>query len=320
MAAAARRVAPDALVVARRRRRARPVASCRATSSWRARCATTRPDRAARSVPARGRACAAWACACTPGRWCHCDKIVTGAEREKLAKTGALAVDMESAAVVRAMGCRARPPAGGRGARHRRHRAHAVGPPRHRALGRAGAADPAPARAGVARDGPISSARARSCSPRRVRSAPESTGRSTSSSRRSTATRAPIYVRRQIVHNAHVVADLQSQGAVFVDELDEVPDGTTVVFSAHGVAPAVRGRGRRAASSPSSTPPARSWPRCTPRPGGSSPAATPCCSSATTVTTRPREPWARHPARSGSCRARPRPSSSRRPTRRKSQC
>jgi 4-hydroxy-3-methylbut-2-enyl diphosphate reductase len=49
-----------------------------------------------------------------------------------------------------------------------------------------------------------------------------------------------VYVRRQIVHNAHVVADLQSQGAVFVDELDEVPDGTTVVFSAHGVAPAVR--------------------------------------------------------------------------------
>ena len=50
----------------------------------------------------------------------------------------------------------------------------------------------------------------------------------------------PIYVRRQIVHNAHVVADLERQGAVFVDELDQVPDGTTVVFSAHGVAPAVR--------------------------------------------------------------------------------
>ncbi len=50
----------------------------------------------------------------------------------------------------------------------------------------------------------------------------------------------PVYVRRQIVHNAHVVADLQRQGAVFVDELDQVPDGTTVVFSAHGVAPAVR--------------------------------------------------------------------------------
>ena len=49
-----------------------------------------------------------------------------------------------------------------------------------------------------------------------------------------------MYVRRQIVHNAHVVRDLESRGAVFVEELDEVPDGTTVVFSAHGVAPAVR--------------------------------------------------------------------------------
>jgi 4-hydroxy-3-methylbut-2-enyl diphosphate reductase len=55
----------------------------------------------------------------------------------------------------------------------------------------------------------------------------------------------PIYVRRQIVHNAHVVADLERQGAVFVDELDDVPDGTTVVFSAHGVAPAVRREAER---------------------------------------------------------------------------
>jgi 4-hydroxy-3-methylbut-2-en-1-yl diphosphate reductase len=50
----------------------------------------------------------------------------------------------------------------------------------------------------------------------------------------------PIYVRKQIVHNVHVVADLQARGAVFVDELDTVPDGATVVFSAHGVSPAVR--------------------------------------------------------------------------------
>ncbi|MGI5125362.1 4-hydroxy-3-methylbut-2-enyl diphosphate reductase [Pseudonocardia sp. CA-107938] len=50
----------------------------------------------------------------------------------------------------------------------------------------------------------------------------------------------PIYVRRQIVHNTHVVADLEARGAVFVDELDTVPDGATVVFSAHGVAPQVR--------------------------------------------------------------------------------
>ncbi|WP_243639535.1 4-hydroxy-3-methylbut-2-enyl diphosphate reductase [Micromonospora sp. MW-13] len=50
----------------------------------------------------------------------------------------------------------------------------------------------------------------------------------------------PIYVRKQIVHNARVVADLQARGAVFVDELDEVPDGSLTIFSAHGVAPAVR--------------------------------------------------------------------------------
>jgi 4-hydroxy-3-methylbut-2-en-1-yl diphosphate reductase len=50
----------------------------------------------------------------------------------------------------------------------------------------------------------------------------------------------PIYVRKQIVHNTRVVGDLESRGAVFVDELDQVPDGATVVFSAHGVSPAVR--------------------------------------------------------------------------------
>jgi len=50
----------------------------------------------------------------------------------------------------------------------------------------------------------------------------------------------PIYVRKQIVHNRHVVARLAAQGAVFVDELGDVPDGATVVFSAHGVSPAVR--------------------------------------------------------------------------------
>ncbi len=51
---------------------------------------------------------------------------------------------------------------------------------------------------------------------------------------------APIYVRKQIVHNTHVVADLQARGAVFVEELDAVPDEAVVVFSAHGVSPAVR--------------------------------------------------------------------------------
>jgi 4-hydroxy-3-methylbut-2-enyl diphosphate reductase len=50
----------------------------------------------------------------------------------------------------------------------------------------------------------------------------------------------PVYVRKEIVHNVHVVNDLRAKGAVFVDELDEVPDGATVIFSAHGVSPEVR--------------------------------------------------------------------------------
>src|SRR4051812_38062500 len=49
----------------------------------------------------------------------------------------------------------------------------------------------------------------------------------------------PVYVRKQIVHNAHVVRDLEARGAVFVDSETEVPEGATVVFSAHGVAPTV---------------------------------------------------------------------------------
>jgi 4-hydroxy-3-methylbut-2-enyl diphosphate reductase len=51
---------------------------------------------------------------------------------------------------------------------------------------------------------------------------------------------APVYVRKQIVHNKHVVATLERRGAVFVEETEEVPEGAVVVFSAHGVAPAVR--------------------------------------------------------------------------------
>ncbi len=51
---------------------------------------------------------------------------------------------------------------------------------------------------------------------------------------------APIYVRKQIVHNEHVVAELEQRGAIFVEELDRVPDEATVVLSAHGVSPAVR--------------------------------------------------------------------------------
>ncbi|TMR17921.1 4-hydroxy-3-methylbut-2-enyl diphosphate reductase [Nonomuraea turkmeniaca] len=55
----------------------------------------------------------------------------------------------------------------------------------------------------------------------------------------------PVYVRKQIVHNTYVVGELTGRGAVFVEELDEVPDGALVVFSAHGVSPAVKEEARR---------------------------------------------------------------------------
>src|SRR6185503_12660600 len=60
---------------------------------------------------------------------------------------------------------------------------------------------------------------------------------------------APVYVRKEIVHNRHVVDELRDKGAIFVDELTEVPDDATVIFSAHGISPSVRqeaaGRGLR---------------------------------------------------------------------------
>jgi 4-hydroxy-3-methylbut-2-enyl diphosphate reductase len=55
----------------------------------------------------------------------------------------------------------------------------------------------------------------------------------------------PVYVRREIVHNRHVVEALRAKGAHFVDELDEVPDDATVIFSAHGISPAVRHEAQR---------------------------------------------------------------------------
>ena len=59
---------------------------------------------------------------------------------------------------------------------------------------------------------------------------------------------APVYVRKEIVHNPYVVEDLRGKGAIFVEELDEVPEDARVVFSAHGVAPPC---GRTAASAAS---------------------------------------------------------------------
>ena len=56
---------------------------------------------------------------------------------------------------------------------------------------------------------------------------------------------APVYVRKQIVHNKFVVESLEARGAIFVDEVEEVPEGATVVFSAHGVAPEVHEQSAR---------------------------------------------------------------------------
>jgi 4-hydroxy-3-methylbut-2-enyl diphosphate reductase len=163
------------------------------------------------------------------------DHVVHGAEREQLAATGALAADMESAALL----------------------AKADGQPvavvrvivdtPERPLTRASTLSAVRRAAGTLRAiGPAlstwaSAARGRTvllANPRSfcagveraiqiVEQALERFGK-------------PVYVRKQIVHNVHVVADLRERGAIFVDELHEVPDGATVIFSAHGVSPAVR--------------------------------------------------------------------------------
>jgi 4-hydroxy-3-methylbut-2-enyl diphosphate reductase len=56
---------------------------------------------------------------------------------------------------------------------------------------------------------------------------------------------APVYVRKQIIHNIHVVRDLEARGAIFVEEETEVPEGATIVYSAHGVAPSVHANSAR---------------------------------------------------------------------------
>ena len=87
---------------------------------------------------------------------------------------------------------------------------------------------------------------------------------------------APVYVRKQIVHNTHVVRSLEERGAIFVEETAEVPEGAVVVFSAHGVAPQVREDAATAICAPS-TRPARWSPRCTTRPGASPRRTTTSC-------------------------------------------
>jgi 4-hydroxy-3-methylbut-2-enyl diphosphate reductase len=169
-----------------------------------------------------------------------CERIAGGEHRERLAATGALAVDMESAAIVRA--ARDIPCAVVRVVVDT-----AYTPVVHPATVPNGIR----ALATLRRIGPVLPRWAETAGPRHVLLAtPRSfcAGVERAIDVVEQALRRfphPVYVRRQIVHNAHVVADLQRRGAVFVDELDEVPDGTTVVFSAHGVAPSVRAEADR---------------------------------------------------------------------------
>jgi 4-hydroxy-3-methylbut-2-enyl diphosphate reductase len=170
------------------------------------------------------------------------DHIVTGPERERLARTGALAVDMESSAVVRALPTRDLPVAVVR----------VIVDTAYTPLGRLRTVGAGAKALRVLRQiGPSLRVWADLAGPRSVVLAgPRSfcAGVDRAIDIVEQALRRyprPVYVRRQIVHNAHVVADLQRQGAVFVDELDEVPDNTAVVFSAHGVAPAVRAEAKR---------------------------------------------------------------------------
>ena len=114
----------------------------------------------------------------------------------------------------------------------------------------------------------------RCCSPRPGRSAPASSGRSRSSSARSTASARPSTSAARSSTTPTSSADLEAKGAVFVEELDEVPTHAVVVLAAHGVSPAVRREAARAPDLRSSTPPARSSPRCTTRPAATPPRTT----------------------------------------------
>ncbi|MGH2894253.1 MAG: 4-hydroxy-3-methylbut-2-enyl diphosphate reductase, partial [Solirubrobacteraceae bacterium] len=163
-------------------------------------------------------------------------RLVVRERRRALARTGALAVDMESAWL--APGARAQPLVTLRVVldthRHELHRPlrTAVGAARaYRALRGACALVEEWARALGERELVLASPRA-SCA---------GVVRAVELVERGLAERGgPVYVRKQIVHNAHVVSELERQGAVFIEELDEIPEGATTIFSAHGVSPAVR--------------------------------------------------------------------------------
>ena len=106
----------------------------------------------------------------------------------------------------------------------------------------------------------------------------------------------PLYVYHEIVHNNHVVERFRRRGVIFVDTVDEVPEGGRLIYSAHGVGPQVRGRPATGGCEPS-TPRVPSSPRSTWRPSASPRTDAPSSSSATPDMTRPSAPWAKRPTR-----------------------
>ncbi|MEU6411632.1 4-hydroxy-3-methylbut-2-enyl diphosphate reductase [Microbispora sp. NPDC046933] len=161
--------------------------------------------------------------------------VVTGRGRHALAREGAYAVDMESAPLAAAAGTR--PFAAVR---------VIVDTPDAPLLSLATMGGAVAARRTLARIGPVLARWAAAAGPRRVllaspRSFCAGVERAIEIVERALDRfGAPVYVRKQIVHNIHVVRGLERRGAVFVDDLAEVPEGAVTVFSAHGVAPAVR--------------------------------------------------------------------------------
>ncbi len=169
------------------------------------------------------------------GRVVTVDHLVRGAERERLAATGALVADMESAVLARAAG--GRPLAVVRAVSDTPDRplvSPGVLGGGLAALRSLRAAGPALARWAAA----VAERQVLLAGPRSFCAGVE---RAIEIVERALDQKGPpVYVRKQIVHNSHVVAGLEERGAIFVDELSEVPDGASVVFSAHGVSPAVR--------------------------------------------------------------------------------
>ena len=195
------------------------------------------------------------------GRIIQVRKLIGSSERSRLAADGYLAADMESAAIVAAVKDRADPGRASQPAESAGLNAVDAAALAAATVGRPvaviravsdGGFGPGMVTGGIAAlralraAAPVAERWAAACRERTVllagpRSFCAGVERAIEIVERALELRgAPVYVRKQIVHNTRVVSDLEQRGAIFVDELDEVPNGATVVFSAHGVAPAVR--------------------------------------------------------------------------------